>query len=208
MARFRFRLVPRDERFFDLFVQLATTVRTAAIAYQDMITDFADLPDKANRLRDIEHEGDQITHDTMRRLNTVFITPFDHDDIYRLTARLDDVIDHIEAAGDLVVLHKIDRPLPEMKSQADVLVQAADVALEAMRTLPRYDRLEAAWHEINRLENDGDRIYRRAIADLFGGNHRAMDVLKWKAVIDEAEAALDTLEDVANLLEAISLKQT
>jgi uncharacterized protein len=208
MARFRFRLVPRDERFFDLFVQLATTVRTAAIAYQDMVTDFADLPDKANRLRDIEHEGDQITHDTMRRLNTVFITPFDHDDIYRLTARLDDVIDHIEAAGDLVVLHKIDRPLPEMKSQADVLVQAADVALEAMRTLPRYDRLEAAWHEINRLENDGDRIYRRAIADLFGGDHRAMDVLKWKAVIDEAEAALDTLEDVANLLEAISLKQT
>jgi uncharacterized protein Yka (UPF0111/DUF47 family) len=89
-----------------------------------------------------------------------------------------------------------------------VLVQAADLALEAMRTLPRYDRLEAAWHEINRLENDGDRIYRRAVADLFGGDHRAMDVLKWKAVIDEAEAALDTLEDVANLLEAISLKQT
>jgi uncharacterized protein Yka (UPF0111/DUF47 family) len=208
MARFRFRLVPRDERFFELFVLLATSVRAATIAYQDMISDFTDLADKASRLRDIEHEGDEITHDTMRRLNTVFITPFDHDDIYRLTARLDDVIDHIEAAGDLVVLHKIDRPLPEMKAQADVIVQAADVALEAMKTLPRYDRLEAAWQEINRLENDGDRIYRRAIADLFGGDHRAMDVMKWKAVIDEAEAALDTLEDVANLLEAISLKQT
>ena len=204
----RFRLIPRDEKFFDLFVALAGTVRDAALAYQELVTDFTDLTAKGDRLRDIEHAGDDLTHETMRRLNTVFITPFDHDDIYRLTSRLDDVIDHIEAAGDQVVLHKIERPLPEMKAQADVLVQAADVTLEAMRTLPRYDRLETFWHEINRLENEGDRIYRRVTADLFGGDHRAMDVMKWKAIIDEAEIALDTLEDVANLLEAIALKQT
>jgi uncharacterized protein len=204
----RFRLIPRDEKFFDLFVALATTVRDAALAYQELVTDFTDLQAKADRLRDIEHAGDDLTHETMRRLNTVFITPFDHDDIYRLTSRLDDVIDHIEAAGDQVVLYTIERPLPEMKAQADVLVQAADVTLEAMNTLPRYDRLESFWHEINRLENDGDRIYRRAVADLFGGDHRAMDVMKWKAIIDEAEIALDTMEDVANLLEAIALKQS
>ena len=204
----RFRLIPRDEKFFDLFVALADTVRDAALAYQELVTDFTDLTAKGDRLRDIEHAGDDLTHETMRRLNTVFITPFDHDDIYRLTSRLDDVIDHIEAAGDQVVLHKIERPLPEMKAQADVLVQAADVTLEAMKTLPRYDRLETFWHEINRLENEGDRIYRRVTADLFGGDHRAMDVMKWKAIIDEAEIALDTLEDVANLLEAIALKQT
>jgi hypothetical protein len=207
MPRFRFRLVPRDERFFDLFVQLATSVRAAAVAYQDLVTDFTDIGDKASRLKDIEHEGDEITHETMRRLNTVFITPFDHDDIYRLTSRLDDVIDHIEAAGDQMVLHKIERPLPEMKAQADVLVQAADITLEAMKTLPRYDRLEASWHEINRLENEGDRIYRRAIADLFGGDFKAMDVLKWKDILDELEAAMDELEDVANALEGIALKQ-
>jgi uncharacterized protein len=204
----RFRLIPRDEKFFDLFVALATTVRDAALAYQELVTDFTDLQAKADRLRDIEHAGDDLTHETMRRLNTVFITPFDHDDIYRLTSRLDDVIDHIEAAGDQVVLYTIERPLPEMKAQADVLVQAADVTLEAMETLPRYDRLESFWHEINRLENDGDRIYRRAVADLFSGDHRAMDVMKWKAIIDEAEIALDTMEDVANLLEAIALKQS
>jgi uncharacterized protein Yka (UPF0111/DUF47 family) len=204
----RFRLIPRDEKFFDLFVALAITVRDAALAYQELVTDFTDLTAKADRLRDIEHAGDDLTHETMRRLNTVFITPFDHDDIYRLTSRLDDVIDHIEAAGDQVVLYKIERPLPEMKAQADVLVQAADVTLEAMQTLPKYDRLESFWHEINRLENDGDRIYRRAVADLFGGDHRAMDVMKWKAIIDEAEIALDTMEDVANLLEAIALKQS
>jgi uncharacterized protein Yka (UPF0111/DUF47 family) len=204
----RFRLIPRDEKFFDLFVALATTVRDAALAYQELVTDFTDLQAKADRLRDIEHAGDDLTHETMRRLNTVFITPFDHDDIYRLTSRLDDVIDHIEAAGDQVVLYTIERPLPEMKAQADVLVQAADVTLEAMKTLPKYDRLESFWHEINRLENDGDRIYRRAVADLFGGDHRAMDVMKWKAIIDEAEIALDTMEDVANLLEAIALKQS
>lgn len=208
MARFRLRLVPRDERFFDLFVELAETAQRAARAYQEMVTDFTDVAEKAKRLKDIEHEGDEITHETMRRLNTVFVTPLDHDDIHRLTSRLDDVIDHIEAAADLVVLHKIDAPLPEMKAQADVILEAAGVALDAMRTLPKYDRLESAWHEINRLENEGDRIYRRAIADLFGGDHRAMDVLKWKAIIDEAEVALDTLEDVANLLEAIALKQS
>ncbi len=204
----RFRLIPRDEKFFDLFVALAITVRDAALAYQELVTDFTDLTAKADRLRDIEHAGDDLTHETMRRLNTVFITPFDHDDIHRLTSRLDDVIDHIEAAGDQVVLYTIERPLPEMKAQADVLVQAADVTLEAMKTLPKYDRLESFWHEINRLENDGDRIYRRAVADLFGGDHRAMDVMKWKAIIDEAEIALDTMEDVANLLEAIALKQS
>jgi len=143
----------------------------------------------------------------MRRLNTVFVTPLDHDDIHRLASRLDDVVDHVEAAADLFVLHKIERPLPEMKAQAEVLVRTARVTREALSTLPKYKQLADYWVEVNRLENEGDRIYRRAIADLFGGDHKAMDVLKWKDIIDETEAAIDQLEDVANMLEAISLKQ-
>jgi len=207
VPKLRLRLVPRDESFFEMFVRLAGKVEDAAVAFEDMVGDFTDLQNKANRLRDIEHEADEITHEIMRRLNTVFVTPLDHDDIHRLASRLDDVVDHVEAAADLFVLHKIERPLPEMKAQAEVLVRTARVTREALSTLPKYKQLADYWVEVNRLENEGDRIYRRAIADLFGGDHKAMDVLKWKDIIDETEAAIDQLEDVANMLEAISLKQ-
>jgi hypothetical protein len=206
VPRFRIRLVPRDESFFELFVRLAEKVEEAATVYLDLLADYRDLIPKAERLRDIEHEGDEITHEVMRRLNTVFVTPLDHEDIHRLASSLDDVLDHIEASGDLFVLHKIEEPLPEMKAQADVLLRTTTATREALMTLPRFRELAPYWVEVNRLENEGDRIYRRAVADLFGGDHRAMDVLKWKDIIDEAEAAIDQLEDVANTLEAIALK--
>ncbi len=206
VPKLRFRLVPRDESFYELFVRLASKVQEAGEAYQDLIVDYDEVGRKAERLRDLEHEGDEVTHEIMKRLNTVFVTPLDHEDIHRLASGLDDVVDHIEAAADLFVLHKIEQPLPEMKSQADVLVRACIVTREALETLPRFKALEPHWVEVNRLENEGDRIYRRAVAGLFGGDHKAMDVLKWKDIIDEAEQAIDKLEDVSNMLEAIALK--
>ncbi len=208
MARFRLRLVPRDEGFFELFVLQARQIETAASVLEDLITNFQDVQAKASRLKDLEHEGDETTHQIMRRLNTTFVTPLDHDDIHRLASTLDDVMDHIDAAGDLFVLHKIESPFPEMKAQADVLVRTAKTTREALEVLPKFSRLADYWVEINRLENEGDRIYRQATASLFGGDFKAMDVLKWKEVIDELEAAIDMLEDVANTLEGISLKQT
>ncbi|HET9250007.1 MAG TPA: DUF47 family protein [Actinomycetota bacterium] len=206
MPRLRFRLVPRDEGFFELFVRLAIKIQEAGLAYQDLVVDYQSVDRKAGRLRDLEHEGDEVTHEIMKRLNTVFVTPLDHEDIHRLASGLDDVMDHIEAAADLFLLHKIEHPLPEMKEQADVLVQTCSVMRTAIETLPRYRELEPHWVEVNRLENEGDRIYRRAIAGLFSGDHKAMDVLKWRDVIDEAEGAIDQLEDVSNMLEAIALK--
>jgi predicted phosphate transport protein (TIGR00153 family) len=206
MPKLRFRLVPRDESFFELFVRLGKKVEEAGHAYQDLIAEFHDVGRKAERLRDLEHEADEVTHEIMKRLNTVFVTPLDHEDIHRLASGLDDVVDHIEAAADLFVLHKIEQPLPEMKAQADVLVQTCIETRVALETLPRFRDLERHWVEVNRLENEGDRIYRRAVADLFGGDHRAMDVLKWKDIIDEVEGGIDQLEDVSNMLEAIALK--
>ncbi len=208
MPKLRFRLVPRDESFYEMFARLAGKVEEAALAYQDLISDFHEVARKADRLRDLEHEGDEVTHEIMKRLNTVFVTPLDHEDIHRLASGLDDVLDHIEAAADLFVLHKIEQPLPEMKAQADVLVQTCAVTRQAIETLPRFRELEPLWVEVNRLENDGDRIYRRAVAGLFGGDHKAMDVLKWKDIIDETEGAIDQLEDVSNMLEAIALKHS
>jgi predicted phosphate transport protein (TIGR00153 family) len=204
----RWRLVPRDESFFALFVRQAQNIETAADALHDLVTNYDGISDKARRIRDLEHEGDEITHEVMRRLNTVFVTPLDHEDIHRLTSLLDDVLDHMDAASDLFILHKIETPLPQMKAQADVLVEATRTVREAFETLPKYSRLAPYWIEINRLENEGDRVYRQAVADLFAGDYRAFDVLKWKDIIDELEAAIDRVEDVADALEAIALKNS
>jgi predicted phosphate transport protein (TIGR00153 family) len=207
VARLRFRLIPRDEGFFNLFVRQADHVAEAAEVFLDLVSEFHDVPQKATLIHDLEHEADETTHQVMRRLNTTFVTPIDHEDIHKLATTLDDVLDHIDAAADMFVLHKIEAPLPEMKAQADVLVRAARATRQALGMLPKYGELPRFWVEINRLENEGDRIYRQATADLFGGDFKAMDVLKWKDILDEVEAAIDTLEDVANTLEGISLKQ-
>ena len=172
------RLIPRNETFFQLFVNQAKNIETAAGVLFELIDRFDDASAKAARMRDLEHEGDEMTHEIMRRLNTVFVTPLDHEDIHRLVSRLDDVLDNIDAAADLMVLHRIEQPLPEMKAQADVLYRAATAVREAVETLPKYKRLGDYFLKIQALEDEGDRIYRRAVADLFSGDHRAMDVLE------------------------------
>jgi predicted phosphate transport protein (TIGR00153 family) len=207
MARRRFRLIPREESFYELYVQHGRLLGQAAELLRQLVESYEDVPATVRRLHDIEHEADEVTHEIMRRLNTTFVTPLDREDIHELASRLDDVLDHLDAAGDLLVLHNIEKPLPEMKAQVELLVQAARTTGEAMEKLPSFDQLSEYFVEINRLENEGDRIYRQAIADLFSGDYNAMDVLKWKDIIDELEAAMDELEDVANTLEGIALKQ-
>lgn len=203
----RLRLIPREESFFDLFEELARTVQQGADALLDLLKNYSDLDRKAGRVVDIEHEGDELTHEVMRRLNTSFITPFDREDIHRLASNLDDVLDHIEASAEYLQLHKIEQPLPQMISLAETLAQAARHTAEAMPGLRKMKNLESYWIEINRLENEGDRSYRRTIAELFSGDYKAMDVLKWKDIIEEIETAIDRLEDVANTIEGIVLKQ-
>ena len=203
----KFRFIPREESFYELFVQAAELMSQAAEVLLDIVTDFNDIDARARRLDDLEHEADEVTHEVMRRLNTTFVTPLDREDIHELATKLDDVLDHMDAAADLLVLHNIEQPLPEMKAQAELLTRATTTVLDAMRELPAFDGMEKYWVEINRLENEGDRIYRRAVADLFSGDYKAMDVLKWKDIIDELEAAMDDIEDVANTLEGIALKQ-
>lgn len=206
MARFRLRLGQRERSFYDLFVKDAEILVQAADLLFDLVTEYQDVEAKAGRMHDLEHQGDEITHEIIRRVNTSFVTPLDREDIHELASSLDDVLDHMDAAADLLVLHNIEMPLPEMKAQADLLTRAARTTGEAMARLPAFDELVEYWVEINRLENEADRVYRKTIADLFSGDYKAMDVLKWKDIIDELEAAMDELEDVANTLEAIALK--
>lgn len=203
----RLRFIPREESFFDLFEQMAHKVQEGAEELLDLLKNYSDLDRKVGRVLDIEHEGDEITHEVMRRLNTTFVTPFDREDIHHLASNLDDVLDHIEAAAEYLQLHKISEPLPQMIKLADTLAGAAQMTAQAMPGLRKMRGLEEYWVEINRLENEGDRTYRRTIAELFSGDYKAMDVLKFKDIIEEIETAIDRLEDVANTLETIVLKQ-
>jgi predicted phosphate transport protein (TIGR00153 family) len=204
----KLKISQRSDEFFDLFAESASNLRTATELLQDLIEDYDDVEVKARRIQDREHEGDEITHGIVRRLNTTFITPMDREEIYALASALDEVLDAIDAVADLFVLHRIEQPLPEMKAQVDVLLRAAQQTEAALREFPKMqrERLEPYWSEIERLEREGDRIYRRAVADLFSGDYRAMDVLKWKDVIDNLEEGVDGLEDVANIIESTVLK--
>jgi predicted phosphate transport protein (TIGR00153 family) len=205
-AAMRFRVIPADEGFFGLFTDAAANNHRAAELLRVLYTNYSERESIRERIRQAEHDGDEITHQVMRSLNTTFVTPFDREDIYSLASNLDDVLDHIDAAADYVVLHNPEEPLPELAKQSDVLVRAAFVAQEAMERLHTLRKLEQYWVEINRLENEGDRIFRRTIANLYSGDFKAMDVLKNKDIVDEIEAALDSMEDVANVIESIVLK--
>jgi predicted phosphate transport protein (TIGR00153 family) len=206
--RVKLRVSQRSGEFFDLFLESARNLRTGAELLKDLVENYEDVEAKAQRVKDREHEGDEITHAIIKRLNTTFVTPMDREDIYELASALDDVMDEIEAVADLFVLHRIEEPFPDMKAQVDVILQAAEQAVRALEVLPKMarDKLEGYWLEINRLEDEGDRIYRKAVADLFSGDFKAMDVLKWKDVIEHLEEAMDGLEKLSNIIEAAVLK--
>lgn len=204
----KLRLLPRDESFFDLFDQMGQKVEQGAQELLELLENYTDLERRVGRILDIEHEGDDITHEVLRRLNTTFVTPLDGDDIHRLASNLDHVLDHIEAAADYLQLHKIEEPLPEVAKLARTLAVSAQVTAKALPNLRKMHDLENYWVEINRLENEGDRMFRRMIAELYSGEFKAMDVLRWQDIIEEIEGAIDRLEDVANTVEAIYLKQS
>ena len=198
----------RSGEFFELYVDAARTLHAATDALKDLIDNYEDVEVKAGRIIDLEHEGDEITHAIIKKVNTMFVTPMDREDIYSLATSLDDVLDEVEAVAGLFVLHSIEAPLPQMKQQIDILLQAVIQTEEAIKALPKMKRevLEPYWIEINSLENKGDEVYRHAIAELFSGDYKAMDVLKWKEIIEDLERATDGLENVANIIEATVLK--
>ena len=204
----RLRVVSAEQGFFDLFETMAAKVQQGADHLLGLLREYNDVDRKTQRILDIEHEGDEITHLMMQRLNTTFITPFDREDIHRLASSMDDVLDHIEAAAEYLRLHHIQEPLPQMVKLTETLTEAASETSSAMPGLRKMKDLDEYWVAINRLENEGDRYYRRTIAELFSGDYNAMNVLKFKDVIEEIEQAIDKLEDVANIIESIIVKQS
>ena len=206
----KLRIFPREESYFDLFDEVATNLVDAARALLDMVEDFVDPEMKAKRLVESEHEGDRLTHAIYSRLNSTFITPFDREDIHALAGQLDDVLDAIEAAADMLVLHRVTEPLDAVGEQTRLIDRAARTTAEGLRSLRglKQEPLRLYLISINEIENEGDRLYRRARADLYNFNaeHPARYVLMWKDIVEQLEEALDVLEHVAHTVESIVLK--
>jgi uncharacterized protein len=206
----RLRLFPREDSYFDLFSAAGANMVDAAKGLLDMVEHFDDPESKRDRLKDLEHEGDRITHEIFVRLNSTFVTPFDREDIYALASQIDDVVDAIEATSDMLVLHKVDEPIPQVIEQARLLDKACRETAAGLGHLRKVDRkaLEAYWVQVNELENQGDQLYRHARAELyaFDVEHPARFVLVWKDIIEQLEDAIDSLEHVAHTVETIVLK--
>ena len=202
----RFR--PADTTFYDLFTEAARHLVDGAALLAEMLGEGNDREGIAQRMRDAEHAADETTHGIVRRVNTTFVTPFDREDIYSLASSLDDVMDFMEEAVDLSMLYEVDSLPTEIADQVDVLQRCAELTAEAMPRLKAMKDLEEYWIEINRLENAGDRSYRRILANLFSGQYEALDVLKLKDIVDSLEHAVDAFEKVANIIEQIHAKES
>jgi hypothetical protein len=204
----RFRLLPSDDRFFELFNDAATNVAECARRLRDVIADGGTAdPDAVSAVISCEQRGDQLTREIMRRLNTSFVTPFDREDIHALAEELDDVVDDmLEVAYRLELGDRDVNAMPELKQQADVLVQATDSIVAMIAALESMKGLRPHLDEVDRLETEGDVIYRQALRRLYSDQLKARATLYWKDVVEAMERALDTLEDISDVVEAIALK--
>ena len=202
----RFRLIPREEKFYDDFKAMADELRRGARLLEAMLAVDPPIADKAHEIKEVEHKCDFLTHEIIQRLNKTFVTPIDREDIHELARTLDDVMDAIDNAASLIPLYKIDRVRPGARELTRIIIQQCDelrVAVEALEA--RKGVLERAI-EINRLENEADRVHKNAISQLFDEETNPITILKWKEIYDLLEEATDACEDVANLLENVVVK--
>jgi predicted phosphate transport protein (TIGR00153 family) len=201
----KFRLIPTDDAFFALFNDSAANVAECAKRLRDMLSD----PTNAalhEKVAECEHRGDDIVRTILQRLNTTFVTPFDREDIHALAEELDDVVDDMMEVSHRMQITGITTALPELKEQADLVVQCADENRQLLARLESMKAVQPHLDAIDRLESEGDAVHRRILARLFGGEFDALEVLRWKDVIEAMEASLNTLEDISDVVESIVLK--
>ena len=199
-------LVPKDRVFFDLFSESGQNTLRAARLLKEM---FEGWPDKSALAREIllaEQEGDRITHDIIQRVNSTFVTPIDGEDIYSLAGQVDDVVDYIEETADFMGLYRIEAPMEQSLAMTDVLVKCCEQLALALEHLRGFKGLERNWIEIHRLENEGDRLYRDAVASLFANGIDPMFVIRWRDIFLRLERAVDATETAAHILEGIVIK--
>ncbi len=204
--RLKFR--PVDGSFYDLFTQAAQHLVVGAGLLSEMLAEGSSKADIAQRMREAEHQADETTHSIVKRANSTFVTPFDREDIYALASALDDVMDDMDEAVDLILLYEVTSLPPETAEQVEVLQRCAELTAAAMPKLESMTSLEDYWIEVNRLENTGDKSYRRMLANMFNGDLEALEVLKLKDIVHSLESAIDAFETVANVVEQIAVKES
>lgn len=208
---FKFSLIPREEKFFDLFDESARNVARTAQELKKLVDNWAevDIEQAVNEITELEHKGDTVTHQILAQLHRTFLTPFDREDIALLAHSLDDITDSIHAAADAMLIYSIKQPSQRVKELADIIVLAAIEVEKAIPRLKQRKELKQVLErcvEINRLENIGDTLYRSAMAELFDNSLDLAYVIKWREIYEHMESAIDRCEDVANVLEGVALK--
>lgn len=201
-----FRLSPRDTTFQPMFEQAAANIVECASQLDKLLHNLDQGEAILGDVVAIEQRNDEVTRHILGRLNQSFVTPFDREDIHALTEELDDVVDDILAAADLLVLHRVDQPLAEMLELAETLVQTANATEALIKKLPALKGMDAELESIDQLESTADRAYRRCVARLFSGEYDALDVLKTKDVVEAIESSVNRLENVSDIVESIQLK--
>ncbi len=202
----RFRLIPHEEKFYDDFKMMADQLRHGARLLEAMFAVDPPIADKAHEIKEVEHQCDFLTHEIIQRLNKTFVTPIDREDIHELARTLDDVMDAIDNAASLIPLYRIDKVRGGARELTRVIIQQTDEIRAAVEALENRKGVLERAIEINRLENEADRIHKQAIGKLFDEETDPIAVIKWKEIFDILEGATDACEDVANLLENVVVK--
>lgn len=204
----RLSLLPRDRTFFDLFIEAGENTVKASRLLDQMMATWPDSGDLSKQVIDAEQEGDRITHAIIKRLNSTFVTPIDREDIYGLATQMDDIVDYTEEAADFLGLYKIEAPMSQAQELTKVLVAACEQLAAGLEHLRDFKDLDKYWIEIHRLENEGDRISRDAVASLFSNGIDPMVVIRWKDMFAVLENAIDATETAAQILEGIVIKNS
>jgi len=202
----RLRLIPSNDQFFVLFSSSASNLAKTAEAFQAMLADFDRREEHHQTVRQLERTGDDFTKEILRQLDTSFVTPFDREDIHNLAEHLDHVVDDVYHTSEVLTIVPVANLLPEFLQQVDVLVRIAGRLVELIDRLPQMKGLRPLLDEIDELESEGDRVYRSALRRLFSGELEALEVLKWKDLIESAELAIDGVEDVSDIVATILFK--
>ena len=200
------RILPREDNFFKMFTELAENVHAGAKVMVELLENFTNVPVQVEVIKGLEHKGDNITHAVMKKLDQTFITPLDREDIHELCSQIDDVLDLIDAAASRLVTYRVERIRPGVVDLARVLHQATGEVVAAVKVLGKHNHILDHCIEVNRLENEGDRLSRALIAQLFDEEKDPVQIIKWKEIIEVLETAIDNCEDVANVIESVTLK--
>jgi len=201
-----FRLIPKEERFYDDFTAMAEQIRHGAELLESMMASDPPLWDKADEIKEVEHKCDFLTHEIIQRLNRTFVTPLDREDIYTLARSLDDVMDAIDASATIVRLYNIETLRPGARELTRLVRDSVEQIVCALRALEKRKGVAECAVEINRLENEADRAHQAAVQALFKDEKDAVAIIKWKEILDFLEQATDRCEDVANVLEGVVVK--